>query len=99
MPPTIHGSRRAAIRVCRREQGTEPISIMPRESIESPMDANTATPASTRYLRTVTVDLSFGRFRRCGRRMLLAHPLIAHGACLQEGFGFLVEPLAIGAVE
>src|SRR5215468_6277395 len=99
MPPTIHGSRSAAIRVCRRVRETAPISFMPRESIESPIAANTATPASTRYLRNVTVSLGFGWFRRGRRFVLLTNPLVAHGARLQERFRFLVEALAVGAVE
>src|SRR5215813_11346482 len=99
MPPMIHGSRNAAISVCRRVRETAPISFMPRESIESPIAANTATPASTRYLRNVTVNLGFGRFRRGCRLVFLPHPLVAHGSSLQESFCFLVKTLPFGTVE
>src|SRR6266481_5287540 len=102
IPLTTHGFRTASSRVCRWVMEMFPISFMPRESNESPADPNTATPASTRYLRKVTVRLSFG-WLHGGRGLVLGlfllNPLVAHGARLQESLGFLVKPLAIANVK
>ena len=101
MPPTIQGSRRAASRVCRRESETPPISFMPRESIESPMEANTETPASTSiFFETSRFSLSFSPVRLLRATFLfLAQPTCYAWRASSGKPGFLVEPLAIAAVE
>ena len=45
------------------------------------------------------LSLSFGRFRRCRRFLLVAHPLVPHGTRFQEGFGFFVQALPVIAVK
>src|SRR5579872_4312455 len=107
IPSITQGLPRAMISSGSRDREMLPTSFIPRERVRSPQAANTTTPASTRYLRQLTIRFQ-ARLRGfdggLGRRHLLLVPLLLHNPVarrtqLQERACLLVQTSALVAIE